>query len=84
MAEPSENSTATGKQRTGKTAKLTREQALEIFQQSVLECQKAGIDVRVMPEFYSHGDRYVAVLMANVQVINGNLKMIEPGVTGKE
>jgi hypothetical protein len=83
MAENSDNSTQTEKQRTTRTVKLTPEQALEILQQSLIECQKAGIDVRVVPDFYTSGQHFAGILLANVQVINGNLILSISEITGK-
>lgn len=45
MVANSETSPQKEKPRTSKTAKLTREQALEILQQSVIVCQQVGISV---------------------------------------
>jgi hypothetical protein len=76
MAENSETSQKSAKRSTPKTVKLTPEQALEILQQSLFECQQAGISVQVMPDFYSHGQRYLAILVASVALDSGSLRLI--------
>ena len=86
MVEPSENSTVKGRRNTGKTAKVTQEEALEILQSSLKMCQEAGIEVQIVPTFYAGGFQYVGALLANVQFINGNLCLITgnlPENTGK-
>lgn len=80
MVENSEASTASGKKRTRETAKLTAEQALEILQQSILECQKAGIEIRIMPKLYGDPYEFAGILLANVEYIAGNFVLI----TGKD
>lgn len=67
MAENSETSAKQEKTRTRRTAKLTREEALEILQASLLEYQKAGGQVEIVPEFYFDGRRFVAVLLPDTQ-----------------
>lgn len=65
--------TKTGKKRISKTENLTPDQAIEILQQSIIECQKAGIDIQIVPKFYHSGVQYAAVLMANISYVDGNL-----------
>jgi hypothetical protein len=65
------------KRSTIKTSKLTPELALEILQQSILECQQAGIEVQVIPQFFSSGSQYLGIVMAKVAYVDGNLRLID-------
>ena len=47
MVESSENYQASGKPHTSKTASLTADQSLQILQQAVINCQQAGIEIKV-------------------------------------
>ena len=76
MADDLQDSTKHGKKRTTKTSKLTQGEVLQIFQQAVLDCQTSGIEVQIMEKFYADGCQYWAVLMANVEMVNGNLVLI--------
>ena len=76
MAELLKDSTASGKRNTGKTSKLTQDEALQILQQSLIECQKTGVEIQVVSKFYFEGCQYIAVLLTNVGLINGNLAPI--------
>lgn len=76
MVENSEHSAASGKKRTRETAPLTPNQALEILQQSIVECQKAGIEVRIMPKLYGDAHEFTGILLANVLYQDGNLVAI--------
>lgn len=69
-----------GKRNTSKTESLTPGQALEILQQSIIECHKAGIDIQIVPKFFHSGTQYCGVLMANVNYMDGNLLLSD----GKE
>jgi hypothetical protein len=62
---------------TKKTNSLTADQALEILQQSVINCQHAGIDAKVTT-FYQHGVKSVIVVLANTELIDGNIVRVEP------
>ena len=75
MVANSVNSQQSGKKRTTKTVKLTPAQALEILQQSLIECQKAGIEVKAS-SLYHHGLQSVAIIVANVVLDGGNLRII--------
>ena len=66
----------TGRQSTGKTARVTAAQALEIVQQSLLVLQNAGISVRIAP-FYDGGVRSVVIVLANIDINAGNLILHE-------
>lgn len=59
-----QRSTRRAKRRTGKTAALTLEQALEILQQSLLEFQLAGGGVLAIKNDTEHG--VLAIVLANV------------------
>ena len=72
MVESSETSVPSGKPSTKRGAKLSKAQALEILQQSVLNCQHADIEIWVTP-LYINGTRTVAIILDNVQVFDGNL-----------
>jgi hypothetical protein len=79
MEENLNGSGKNGKPRTGNAGRvaLTPGQALEILQQAVLECQAAGLEVQIYQD--QHEGRPVAyiVVLANVLVIDGNLKPSE-------
>lgn len=68
MAENSNSSTRKEKPSTGKTSKLTPDQALEILAKAVLYCQEAGIDVRAPTRFYDAGQECVVIVLANVRL----------------
>jgi hypothetical protein len=76
MVENSVNSPQNAKRNTKQTVKLTREQALEILQQSIIECQKSGLEMRIVPSFWDGGQQYAAVMVANVAYIGGNLTFV--------
>jgi len=58
---------------TRRISKLTREQALEIVQQSLREYQTAGGRVEVVPQFWYQGEPYVAIIIPGIQYDDGNL-----------
>jgi hypothetical protein len=70
--ENSGRSMPEGKKNTGKIAKLTRGQVLEILAQAVLNCQQSGINARVA-SFYEDGQQSVVIILTNVELITGNL-----------
>ena len=76
MADDSQNSTPSGKSSTGKgdqgRLKLNPEQALQILQQSLLECERAGIAVHVAP-FYRDTGMSTIIVLANVELDAGKL-----------
>lgn len=76
MAGNLEPSRKSAKRSTTKTEKLTPEQALEILQQSLVECRRAGIECSSIPDFTVHGQEYAVILVANVMVVGGNLQFI--------
>jgi hypothetical protein len=75
MAESSESSTPKGKKPTSRMSKLTQEQALEIVQQSILEYQKAGGEVTVVPQLFYSGHQALAIVMPGAHLVNGNLTL---------
>lgn len=68
----SETSAPSGKPRTRRGANLTSAQTLEILQQSVVNCQAAGIDIEVTPLFF-HGCQSVAIVLEGIAIKDGNL-----------
>lgn len=83
MAEDSQSCPETGKKSTGKISRLTRDQALEIVQQSLVEYQATGGPVEVLPVFYFEGRRYVGILLEGVEYVNGKLTPVNgKGDTG--
>lgn len=58
MVESSETSVPSDKPRTKRGVNLSQEQTLEILQQSVVNCQQAGIDARVT-HFFDRGQQAV-------------------------
>ena len=75
--EPSISSQWRDRTSTRKTAKLTPEQSLEILQQSVINCQHSGIDAKCTT-FYQHGTKSVIIVLANTELVAGNIKRVEP------
>jgi hypothetical protein len=71
-AESLESSQPTGEKSTRKTRNITPEQALEILQQAVINCQHAGIIASIGP-YYSYGQQSVVIVLANCQLIDGKL-----------
>ena len=78
MAENSENSASSEKVRTRKTANLTADQALEILQASLIQCQRSGLHVQLAP-LYLDGERRVAVVIADCELRDGHLMMANAG-----
>lgn len=78
MEEASEASRQAEKKSTRRTSKLTREQALEIVQQSMREYQAAGGKVEVVPQFWYQGEAYVAIIMPGIRYDDGDF-----AITGK-
>jgi hypothetical protein len=79
----SDVSKQSAKSRTGKTVSLTPGQALEILQQSILECRRAGIKVRIAPAYHDNPPTIV-VVVANCVVEDGKIVLVIPGSTGNE
>ena len=79
----SEVSKPSAKPRTGKTASLTPGQSLEILQQSILECRRAGINVRIAPAYHDNAPTIV-VVMANCVVEDGKIVLANTGSAGDE
>ncbi len=77
MVANSEVSMKQEKRNTGKTEKLTREQALEILQQALIHCQHTGLSVRVAPFYEESKPVQVVIVLANVEIRAGNLVFIE-------
>ncbi len=75
MEEHLDCSVMSEKPNTKKTNVLTPDQALEILQQAIIECQKAGIKVGYLP-LYEHGAQLIQIILADVAVVNGNLVAI--------
>jgi hypothetical protein len=74
----SEVSRSRVKRRTGKTASLTPVQSLEILQQSILECRRAGVSARIAP-MYLDGDVSIIVVLANCQIADGKIVLANTG-----
>ena len=73
MVENSTSSTQAGKRRTSRTEPLTPEQALEILQQAVRECQQAGIKTGVSTLYRAGCTNVVIIALENVSFCDGNL-----------
>ena len=61
-----------GKPRTKRGAGLTIDQALQILQQSIINCQGAGVRCQVTP-IYDRGEQMIAVVLHGVKLDSGNL-----------
>jgi hypothetical protein len=75
--ESSGSSPESARQPTIKTNNLTPDQALEILQEAARRCQQSGISVQVAP-FYRDGQQSVVIVLANVQLVDGNLVLALP------
>mgnify|MGYP006299609791 CR=1 FL=1 len=71
MVANSEHSTKNVNKRTGKTSTLTAVQALEILQQSIINCQQAGIEVQLA----SIGETNTGLVMVGVRLVDNDLVM---------
>lgn len=78
MVASSEVSKPTAKKRTGKTASLTPAQSLEILQQSILECRRAGISTRIAP-LYHDGEVSIIVVLAKCEIADGKIVLANAG-----
>jgi hypothetical protein len=72
MAEDLTSSAQSEKTNTGKTKNLTPDQALEILQQAALNCQHAGIDVKITT-LYKDGVKSVVIILGSVAINVGKL-----------
>lgn len=72
MVAGSEISTQPDRQRTKRGASLSPDQTLEILQQSVINCQAAGIEAKVS-SFFDRGQQAVVVVLYGVAIKDGNL-----------
>lgn len=72
MEDGSQISQTSGRRRTTKTVPLSPDQALEILQQAVRECQQAGIRVGVS-QLHHAGNRNTIIVLEEVDFVDGNL-----------
>lgn len=70
MVENSQTSTASGK------PSITPGQRLEILQQAVFECQKAGMQISFAP-LYGASKTSVVMVLANVDLVDDSLVYLE-------
>ena len=80
MAESSKTSQKSEKPNAGKTA-MTQEEALQIYQQSLLNLQNTGITVVVIPEYWDNGEVYLGTLLKRV-AINGKHLVMTGAING--
>lgn len=69
MVANSTDSTTRAKRSTSKTSALTADQALEILQQSIINCQQSGIRI----DLAEGGAGNTALVLAKVAIIDGRL-----------
>lgn len=55
------------------TRKISKAEALQILQQSLIEYQKAGGKLEVIPDYWHNGTRRLAVVFPGVMLNDGNL-----------
>lgn len=73
MEERSDYLTSSDSKSTGK--ELPPEQELEILNDAIRRCRKAGIGAKVAP-FYDKGVQSVVVILAGVQICDGRLVLV--------
>jgi hypothetical protein len=78
MVENSETSVKSEKLSTKKTSSLTPDQALQILQQSVINCQHAGVNVKFTP-LYHQGQQSVIMVLTGCNLIDGNIVLVKKG-----
>ncbi len=74
MAENSEHSAKPGRQRTT----LGPDETLQILQQAVIECQRAGIEIGVK-DFYNAGKQSVVIVLSGVMLAERQLMLARRG-----
>lgn len=68
-----ENSEISTKREKSSTRKISKEEALQILQQSLIEYQKAGGKLEVVPDYWHAGMRHLAIILPGVMLNDGNL-----------